>query len=90
MVGTPSAAKAQAETTNVYEQEAKLTKLFSELQAGFKKLEGISDPNKQTNALKELTNKMQEAKRCLHYIGCCSQSSQLRHHGSAYAECIAA
>ena len=70
MVGTPSAAKAQAEATNVYEQEAKLTKLFSELQAGFKKLEGISDANKQTNALKELTNKMQEAKRCLQYTGC--------------------
>ena len=70
MVGTPSAAKAQAEATNVYEQEAKLTKLFSELQAGFKKLEGIADPNKQTNALKELTNKMQEAKRWLQYSGC--------------------
>lgn len=65
MVGTPSAAKAQAtaESNSPYEQEAKLDKLFSELQAGFKKMEGISDPNKQSNALKDLTNKMQEAKR---------------------------
>lgn len=63
MVGTPLAAKA--ESSNVYEQEGKLNKLFSELQAGFKKLEGIPDPNKQTNFLKDLTSKMQEAKRCL-------------------------
>ena len=47
----------------MYEQEAKLDKLFNELQAGFKKMEGISDPNKQSNVLKDLTSKMQEAKR---------------------------
>ena len=46
-----------------YEQEVKLEKLFGELQAGFKKMEGIADPNKQANILKDLTNKMQEAKR---------------------------
>ena len=71
MVGTPSAAKAQAttESNSPYEQEAKLDKLFSELQAGFKKMEGISDPNKQSNTLKDLTNKMQEAKR---YLQACS------------------
>lgn len=63
MVGTPTSAKA--ESSNIYEQEGKLNKLFSELQAGFKKLEGIPDPNKQTNVLKDLTSKMQEAKRCL-------------------------
>lgn len=77
MVGTPSAAKAQAEASNVYEQEAKLTKLFSELQAGFKKLEGVSDPNKQTNALKDLTNKMQEAKRCLQSSACQHKAARL-------------
>ena len=62
MVGTPSAANASAGATP-YEQETKLEKLFSELQAGFKKMEGIADPNKQANILKDLTNKMQEAKR---------------------------
>ena len=46
-----------------YEQEVKLEKLFGELQAGFKKMEGVADPNKQANILKDLTNKMQEAKR---------------------------
>ncbi|DBB15041.1 hypothetical protein WJX82_006539 [Trebouxia sp. C0006] len=45
-----------------YEQEVKLEKLFGELQAGFKKMEGVADPNKQANILKDLTNKMQEAK----------------------------
>ena len=62
MVGTPSAADASAGATP-YEQELKLEKLFSELQAGFKKMEGVADPNKQSNILKDLTNKMQEAKR---------------------------
>ena len=62
MVSTPSAASESVS----YEQEAKLEKLFNELQAGFKKLETISDPNKQANVLKELTNKMQEAKRYIY------------------------
>ncbi len=62
MVGTPSAANP-AGAAAPYEQEAKLEKLFNELQAGFKKMEGIADPNKQSNILKDMTNKMQEAKR---------------------------
>ena len=62
MVATPLVTTASASTA--YEQEAKLDKLFSELQAGFKKMEGMADPNKQANILKDLTSKMQEAKRC--------------------------
>ena len=58
---TPAVPAGKQETQ--YEQETKLEKLFSDLQAGFKKMEGIADPNKQSNLLKDLTNKMQEAKR---------------------------
>lgn len=55
-----------------YEQEVKLEKLFGDLRAGFQKMQGITDPNKQSNLLKDLTNKMQEAKRYL--LGQCSAS----------------
>lgn len=71
MVGIPTSAKD--DSSNAYEQEGKLNKLFGELQAGFKKLEGIPDPNKQTSVLKDLTSKMQEAKRCLQLV--CQQPS---------------
>ncbi|KAA6420337.1 MAG: putative plant SNARE 11-like, partial [Trebouxia sp. A1-2] len=61
MVVAPLAPNGSTGATP-YEQEVKLEKLFGELQAGFKKMEGIADPNKQANILKDLTNKMQEAK----------------------------
>ncbi len=62
MVVTPLVPNGATGATP-YEQEVKLEKLFGELQAGFKKMEGVADPNKQANILKDLTNKMQEAKR---------------------------
>ena len=49
-------------TAGKYEQEAKLTAIYAELQDGFKKADGISDLNKQQSLLKDLTSKMQEAK----------------------------
>ena len=72
MVATPLAPNASGGAT-VYEQEAKLDKLFNELQAGFKKMESITDPNKQSSLLKDLTSKMQEAKRylALTFCGAC-------------------
>lgn len=45
-----------------YEQETKLAAIFSELKDGFKKVDGISDTNKQQTLLRDLTNKMQDAK----------------------------
>ena len=56
--GTPKTPAAESN----YEQEAKLEKLFRELGAGFKKLDSSADATKQASQLKELTNKMQEAK----------------------------
>lgn len=64
MVASSAAPAVQAGPTQ-YEQETKLEKLFGDLRAGFQKMQGISDPNKQSNLLKDLTNKMQEAKRCV-------------------------
>lgn len=58
---TKGAGAASSEAVP-YEQEAKLEKLFRELATGFKKLDGVMDANKQNNQLKDLTNKMQEAK----------------------------
>ncbi len=45
-----------------YEQEIKLAAIFAELKDGFKKVDGISDINKQQSSLRDLTNQMQEAK----------------------------
>ena len=84
------AAKAQAESSSPYEQEAKLDKLFNELQTGFKKMEGVSDPNKQTNLLKDLTNKMQEAKRCAQYAVSSEPSSSGPQPRSTVSFCHAA
>ncbi|KAK9915749.1 hypothetical protein WJX75_003579 [Coccomyxa subellipsoidea] len=49
-------------TAGNYEQEAKLTSIYGELRDGFKKVDGISDINRQQSLLKDLTSKMQEAK----------------------------
>jgi hypothetical protein len=45
-----------------YEQESKLAVIFAELRDGFKNVDGISDINKQQSLLRDLTNRMQEAK----------------------------
>lgn len=44
------------------EQEIKVAKIFAELKDGFKKVNAISDVNKQQNILKDLTGRMQEVK----------------------------
>lgn len=86
MVATPLAPNGATGATP-YEQEVKLEKLFGELQAGFKKMEGIADPNKQANILKDLTNKMQEAKRyCKAACVCsCAYLMSLHKTGSSSA-----
>ena len=45
-----------------YDQEAKLSAIFSELRDGFKKADGISDTSRQQALLRDLTDKMQDAK----------------------------
>jgi hypothetical protein len=45
-----------------YDQETKLAAIYTELRAGFKKADGISDLTKQHSLLHELTDKMQDAK----------------------------
>ncbi|KAK9814311.1 hypothetical protein WJX72_003799 [[Myrmecia] bisecta] len=45
-----------------YEQEKQLDAVYADLKAGFKKLDTLTDTNKQNALLKDLTNKMQEAK----------------------------
>jgi SNARE protein len=57
-----AAATPAQQEPQLYEQETRLEQLFSEMKAGFKKLDGVADINKQNNLLKDLTNKMQEAK----------------------------
>ena len=45
-----------------YDQEAKLSTIFAELKDGFKKADGILDISKQQALLRDLTEKMQDAK----------------------------
>ena len=47
-----------------YDQEKQLESTFEEIKAGFKKYDGLGNGDKQTVLLKELTNKMQECKKC--------------------------
>ncbi len=45
-----------------YDQEIKVSKLFIELRDGFKKVDATADVNKQQNILRDLTGRMQEVK----------------------------
>ena len=45
-----------------YDQENKLALIWAELRDGFKKVDGISDSGQQQALLRELTDRMQEAK----------------------------
>ena len=45
-----------------YDQEIKLVAIWAELKDGFTKVDGISDSGQQQALLRELTDRMQEAK----------------------------
>ena len=51
-----------------YDQEKQLESTFEEIKSGFKKYDGLGNGDKQTVLLKELTNKMQECKKCAENI----------------------
>lgn len=49
-------------SSEIYDQEVKVAKIFAELKDGFKKVDATSDVNKQQNILRDLTGRMQEVK----------------------------
>jgi novel plant SNARE len=44
------------------EQEEKLDEIYNELDSGFRKLDKLKDPAKSNAILKDLTNKLKDAK----------------------------
>jgi hypothetical protein len=46
------------------EQEEKLDEIYNELDSGFRKLDKLKDPTKSNAILKDLTNKLKDAKTC--------------------------